>query len=353
MKKVVLILAAAAAVAACAKNEVITDFANGENEITFNVAPKTKAIADGDSRTDFDHANVFTASAYYLGPNKTWAANANEAQLYINGSEISYVGTVWKNATTPYYWPKDGGSLTFFAYSYNKGNMDIADGSGMGFQDPTTEGHYGVHGAIDVVANKNVDFLVADIAADKTGNTETYAHNGVPTLFRHKLSQVVFNAKVKEEYDGKKFEINEITFVNIPFYGSYLQHPEAMSAGTTGADQSYAKGVAQEVTTTNTKVDSKVKDGDAAVVDGQILYVPQTFTGTNRELVIKYTVTTTVGTETVVESCETKLKIESKFGAWEMGKRYTFNITFGLNEITWDPAVENWEDVTAQEITIE
>lgn len=345
MKKVVLILAAAAAVAACAKNEVITNFANGEDEITFNVAPKTKAL--GDTQTDFNTDNVFTAYALYLGPNKTWAANATDAQLYINNSEISYKNNVWKNQTTPYYWPKDGGSLTFFAYSYNKGNMDTAEGTGMGFQEPTMVGeelHYGINGAVDVVANKNVDFLVADIAADKRANENVYTHNGVPTLFKHKLSQVVFTAKVKEEYANKKFEINEITFVQIPFSGSYLQYPEAMSAGTAFKDQSYAKGVAQVVTKDAATV--VAKDGEG---EGQILYVPQTFDAT-KKLVIKYTVTTN---DTVVENCEQEIVIKDKFTEWQMGKRYTFNITFGLNEITWDPAVENWEDVTAQEITIE
>lgn len=345
MKKVVLILAAAAAVAACAKNEVITNFANGEDEITFNVAPKTKAL--GTNQTDFNTANVFTAYALYLGPDKTWAANANEAQLYINNSEISYKNDVWKNQTTPYYWPKDGGSLTFFAYSYNKGNMDTAAGTGMGFQTPTAvegELHYGINGAVDVVANKNVDFLVADIAADKRTNENIYTHNGVPTLFKHKLSQVVFTAKVKEEYAGKKFEINEITFKEIPFSGSYLQHPEAMSAGTAAADQSYAKGVAQEVTKDAATI--VAKDGEG---EGQILYVPQTFDAA-KKLVIKYTVTTN---GTVAEKCEQEIKITDMFTEWQMGKRYTFNIIFGLNEITWDPAVENWEDVTAHDITIE
>lgn len=345
MKKVVLILAAAAAVAACAKNEVITNFANGEDEITFNVAPKTKAL--GTNQTDFNTANVFTAYALYLGPDKTWAANANEAQLYINNSEISYKNDVWKNQTTPYYWPKDGGSLTFFAYSYNKGNMDTAAGTGMGFQTPTAvedELHYGINGAVDVVANKNVDFLVADIAADKRTNENIYTHNGVPTLFKHKLSQVVFTAKVKEEYAGKKFEINEITFKEIPFSGSYLQHPEAMSAGTAAADQSYAKGVAQEVTKDAATI--VAKDGEG---EGQILYVPQTFDAA-KKLVIKYTVTTN---GTVAEKCEQEITIKDMFTEWQMGKRYTFNIIFGLNEITWDPAVENWEDVTAHDITIE
>ena len=32
------------------------------------------------------------------------------------------------------------------------------------------------------------------------------------------------------------------------------------------------------------------------------------------------------------------------FDEWEMGKKYTINLTFTLDEILWDPAVEPWVD---------
>ena len=36
-----------------------------------------------------------------------------------------------------------------------------------------------------------------------------------------------------------------------------------------------------------------------------------------------------------------------------MGRKYIFNLTFALDEITWDPAVEKWEDATAADVTIQ
>ena len=33
------------------------------------------------------------------------------------------------------------------------------------------------------------------------------------------------------------------------------------------------------------------------------------------------------------------------FDKWEMGKKYTINLTFTLDEILWDPAVQDWEGV--------
>lgn len=129
MKKEMFVLAVLATLAACSKTEVTPVASNGSSEITFNVAPRTKALSQ--TQTDFDHNNVFVSYAYYLGHGKTWAANNSEAQMYIDGSTISYNGNLWKNETTSYYWPKDGGSLTFFAYSYNKKDMTVGDNSGF------------------------------------------------------------------------------------------------------------------------------------------------------------------------------------------------------------------------------
>lgn len=33
------------------------------------------------------------------------------------------------------------------------------------------------------------------------------------------------------------------------------------------------------------------------------------------------------------------------FEKWEMGKKYTIYLTFTLDEILWDPAVQDWENV--------
>lgn len=116
MKKYFFILAAAAALAACAKNEVTPVLSQENTEIAYNVAPKTKADPDA-----FPTTNVFASWAYYLPNGKNWDANSNNATEYIVNSTISHQTTanVWKNADNTYYWPKEG-KLTFFAYSLNK-----------------------------------------------------------------------------------------------------------------------------------------------------------------------------------------------------------------------------------------
>lgn len=355
MKKVLLLLAAAATLAACSKTEVTPVASNENSEITFNVAPRTKALSP--TQTDFDHNNVFVSYAYYLGPDKTWAANNSEAQKYIVGSTISYDGNLWKNETTSYYWPKDGGSLTFFAYSYNKKNMTVGDNTGFTCvweiaDDGTYKG--GINGHFDVANNKNVDFLVADIAADKTQNENHYAHTGVPTLFRHRLSMVNVAANLAENYANKKFILNSVKFIQICHYATYNQIPEAMTPGALSdpSDQVYAENLGFEVESGDLKTVPAKINGDAEVEDGQYIYIPQEF-GEGSFIEISYTVETTVGNNIVKEECIKRVPVKDVFKQWEMGHRYTLNLTFSLNEIHWDPAVENWIDDVAGNITID
>lgn len=338
MKKYFFILAAAAALAACAKNEVTPVLSNENTEIAYNVAPKTKAL-DPTKQEEFATDNVFASWAFYLPKDKTWAADKAASQPYIVNSKISHKNNIWKDQNKSYYWPKDGGSLSFLAYSLNKDNLTLA-GEHSEF---TCDNAGGVQGHIELMDNKNTDFLVAEIAADKTANESQYVFNGVPTLFKHKLSRVACTVKKAANYADKKFELKEINFLKVATYGSYGQLPtEKFTAGTATNDQVYTKAV-QEITTT----------AAAVAAEDVVIYMPQTFADATAKIQVKYTVTTTVGTGTVVENCVKEFSIKDKFAEWAMGKKYTFNITFALNEITWDPAVEKWEDATAADVTIQ
>lgn len=341
MKKYFFILAAAAALAACAKNEVTQVLSQENTEIAYNVAPKTKTLTA--NQENFATDNVFASWAFYLPKDQTWAANSATSQPYIVNSTISHKDGTWKDQNKSYYWPKDGGSLTFLAYSLNKGNLTLA-GTDSHFNCTNT---HGINGAIELMDNKNTDFLVAEIAADKTANENQYVFNGVPTLFKHKLSRVACTVKKAADYADKKFELKEINFLNVATYGSYGQLPtEGFTASTVKHDQVYTNAV-QEITTT----------AAAVAAEDVVIYMPQTFADATAKIQVKYTVTTTVGTtvgtSTVVEDCVKEISINSKFDEWAMGKKYTFNITFALDEITWDPAVEKWEDATAADVTIQ
>lgn len=56
---------------------------------------------------------------------------------------------------------------------------------------------------------------------------------------------------------------------------------------------------------------------------------------------VKYTVTFKNGTS---ETYTKTLNVKDIFDSWEIGKRYTFNLIFSLDEINWAPGVDDWED---------
>lgn len=337
MKKVFLIAAAVVALAACSKNEALPS-SSINNEISFNVAPRTKAAPE-----TFDTHNVFASWAYYLPKGSTWDTRATGVtpQEYIVERTISYqTDGTWKETGKTYYWPKDGGSLTFFAYSLNRNNLTLTGGD----SEFTCSAATGIQGHIDLKANKNTDFMVAEIAKDKKANETAYSFNGVPTLFKHKLSKVVCKVQKAADYQGVTFELNSIKFLKVSHYATYGQLPtEKITPSGTNDDQVYTSAT-QEITTTLTPV----------TTEDVVIYIPQEFTDETSKIEITYTITTTVegSTTPVVQTVVREYPIKDKFAEWEMGKRYIFNLTFSLDEILWAPAVEPWVDAPAGSIDV-
>ena len=367
MKKVFLIAAAVVAFAACSKNEVLPS-SSINNEISFNVAPRTKALAPDQS--DFGENNHFISYAYFLTNDEKWPTNAGS--IYIDGAEVSSKeeatatgGRVWKAANS-YYWPKsEKSSLTFFAWSKNTNECTLTGATvscdpqkGIAFAD------------YDVTAYKNVDLLVADVAANKTGNENLYTYSGVPTLFRHKLSYVIFKVKAKEAYAGKVFALNSIKFVGLGSKASYDQKANDGTAGayntvgewaapTATADQVYFNATTP-VVFTNTDFVLETEATAKTSVD-QKYYLPQALgtvaapgAGVAGSIEVVYTIKTTEGGSVSTETVTRYISAKSMFtDDLKINKKYTCTLTFSLDEITWDPAVQDWENVTAADITIQ
>lgn len=355
MKKVFLIAAAVVAFAACSKNEVLPS-SSINNEISFNVAPRTKALAAG--QVEFNTDLTFQTYAYYLPDGQTWASHTATPQTYIDNAKIQFVDSQWKNAGHTYYWPKQG-KLTFLSWTAVKENW-TNDGKLVVNYDPadaTCAHDSGLKFSFDAVNDKNKDILVADIAADKNANVSTYLATGVPTLFKHQLSYVVFKVRTDKDYitAGKKFELDSIKFgASLSKSATYQQiAADGVVAGWTKTDngeQVYYNGGANPAVI---KYDETVLTSD----DTQNLYLPQTFAADGNEVTIQYTITTTEGASTSKDVVTKKFSLNpstgtSVFTKWEPGKKYTCTLTFSLDEITWDPAVQDWDPVTAADITI-
>lgn len=351
MKKLIVLFSAVAALAACSKNEVVPAVSGENVEISYKVAPRTKA----DPQT-FDTHNVFASWAYYL-PSGKWDENRTTAKIYIgkdsknenDGATISYDGKVWKDQNTSYYWPK-GGSLTFFAYSFNRDNLNLKLGNTVPVVCHNAEDAYGINATIDLNENPNLDLLVAEIAKDKTQNEKVHDLNGVPTLFKHKFSRIQFAVKKKEEYKNIPIILNSITFNNVSHAGHYCQFNKVNDNKPFTTDYCQAVGLTGPVvyTTTNFEV-TYSPDYVPVTNETNYIYIPQDFKDEKDEtdpkkiatIEVKYTVTYKEG----ISKTYTKiLNVKDIFTRWEVGKKYTFNLSFSLDEINWAPAVGDWED---------
>ena len=399
MKKTYLIIAATALVAlsACTKNEV-RSISDEPSQITWQtvIGPKsTKALVDGNT---FDQKYKFKTYAFYNDNKSTWPTGAS---LYIDNAEVKYydatvegkpfVANSW-HADQVYYWPK-GGSLTFISYTIVNGDENNkATSYPANVSCDATDGLKVTGYDVDADANKNLDFMVA-YATGQTANTTSSAKNekGVPTAFKHALTQIVgFNVTTKEDYKKEDngvvkagsyvIKIKEIKIVNPYNKGDY-----SLKNDDTGAWNS------TQYTNAKGKYAYKTSGGNTAelnkttavnLVNDQKAFLPQTFTApaytftgtTEAEKAIEKRSTAYINAVMAVPHIELSYTTEyyrednkvafsdaateyvplsdtNKEG-WGINKKITYNVTISLagaqNEliIYWDPKVTDWETET-------
>ena len=335
MKKVFIALLYVSALVACSRLEV-TPIEDSKAAITYQTAPITKAHAE------FAHSYVFESAAYYLppsNPSKSWLNYGEESVLYVSPDVVSYTNGVWQMKDL-HYWPKDGGTLTFFSWSLNKSDLKFNSNA---FVEIKKE--FGVClSNFDITVDKGTDFIVADITADQTKNQDRkYYTVGVPTLFKHKLSSLTFTAETDEDYSAsKRFLINSITITNLAKTGNYQQGEVIKTTNPwcwTAVDKWTVNGTYNAVYYNNT-TGMEVTNTLQNVKGEQYYYIPQTFDETE-VIEIHYQILDVKSnvTEDVVIKIPIKNVIETAF---KVGTIYTINLRFHLDEILWDPAVEDW-----------
>ena len=355
MKRFFLAALAIAAIASCTKNEVNEVTAN--DQITFQtvVGPATKALIDGTVYATT--APAFGTVAYY---NATGTTFPTSAALYIPESMVSYSSPYWSTAT-PYYWPKNG-SLTFFSYSpYTEleSSMECNETTGLTLTD------------WDVDANQGVDVMVADVKTNQTANGSNGAYEGVPTIFRHKLSQIVdVTFKTDKDYnDGtpfsageKQFFINYVKINKLEQTGTYTSGNDVDDAqlGTWELPATPTYDCNYDWFTETASYDTEFKSAaTSANTKTYLLVMPQTYvnftapqTAANVSHVeVQYTIRTYTDasnySDDVVKAYVSMYDIFSTSShALAMNKKVTINFTIGVNQIYWAPSVADWSTET-------
>lgn len=116
--------------------------------------------------------------------------------------------------------------------------------------------------------------------------------------------------------------------------------PDYMYHGTARSNQEY--------TTKDFEVSSTAFAPVPDANEVRYIYIPQNFKDVTdvtkiATIEVKYTVTFKDG---ISETYTKTLNVKDIFDSWEIGKRYTFNLIFSLDEIKWAPAVGDWENET-------
>ena len=373
MKKVLFVaLAAGVALVACTKNEVKP--VNVDQEITFQAVVDKAATKAGtfDNGVTYPIDRPFGTFAFFY---TTSGGYTKDAPKYIDNAKVENTtsatsGEAW--TTNPkYYWPKQG-FLTFMSYSpYNELNTKVTCA-------PTKDAMAEIKVTDwDVDANQDVDIMIADRVDNLTANGSNAGYTGVPTVFRHKLAQIVkFYVKTKEDFGNlnsgapqagsKLFFLKKIEIKNIVTNGSFTSGVQP-SYTTTGVwreastpetndytwynneEGTLAQGNASEFNTTAVALSS-----GTIASNGYLLVRPQTFAASDTKkieityVIRSYTSATAYSDEKVVQS----FNIHSATQSWDINKKYSFTITVDLNQIYWAPSVENWEDVSSTEVGI-
>lgn len=383
----------------CTKNEVrsISDNPQAVRFLPLNGKHSTKVMVDG---ITYPTTLPFGTLAYYLPSGNTWKDHKANATLYIPKSKVVHNNGNWEVDGKTYYWPKSG-SLTFFAYS----PFAHEDGTLLAVDKVSNTTHDdGIHILnYDVHAHQATDFMVADIAMDKTANESNGGYTGVPIVFRHKLSQIVGinfqtvitnttstgTALVEHDYahghsdiagnleaGDVVFKLKKVEVKNLYTVGNYVY-------SGTGADPVANDGwmnqdpnskepytwfdKTPEAFDGNTTFNLTYKTQDATRND-YLLILPQplktsapttpTPATTDPLIHIEYQVltysdATNHSTENVSEDVYL-YNIHNSANAIEMNKKITYNFKINLEDrkIYWAPSVENWEDVTYDNIEI-
>lgn len=390
MKRNLLIsISFAALLCGCVKNDVLVP-EQDQRAICFNdpiITNMTKEY-DGEIAGTYPESESFAVfGVYHANDGGFDGWESANAVKYIDRAEFSYNASVddddadvlggW---TGGYYFPKNG-VLSFAAYSPYRAHAETAG-------DGTGEFKYGDAGlviknfSVASDASQQYDLMFSKRIYNKKSSTgSNNPYEGLDLNFTHILSSVCFKLQQAAEYPGVTLRLKSISIAGVRYKGDFAEKIADPTSTTYDSDPSWTVAddlIAGEYYAYDQPDDdhimltgyygtegallldgemdpAKNKNGQTQEGQNDLLLMPQVFkeggVEKNGEATIKivYTVQNGAGPK-VPQTAEVKLS--DLTDKWEMGKRYIYNVTIGLNKIYFGPTVEGWTDVEVPAVTM-
>lgn len=384
MKKTLILAAAAAlALAACSKNEVVSVSPNtGETKVInfTNYAPKSLTKANEDfyasgatliADADFDVYGWYTANGTsFTGSNGTkfmdWYTVTYKANGNSDGTKNHYPDgyRYWPSGDTPDY-------LHFYAYYPSNATGINAPTAGLGAYSFTAQS----------TAATMVDFMVADVVKDQVyDNTNSSTDGTVNLTFKHMLTKVQFRFKTTEEVENDAnttIQLTDAKLYNVLTTGTLTSAYDGTNTTTTWSAQGTPSATPYEIfidgADINNKVLTKTAYPASEVASDVFLMVPQemvtpTFTATPHNLantsnkaqalVVEWDVIDAANSTTIhnIKTLffKTDLKTTDNITSaasnldldWDKNNSIIYTITIGPKPILFTAEVTGWDAET-------
>lgn len=360
MKKIALLAVMSfAALAACTKNEPAPSVSE-QQEITFAspvVGVSTKVPTYGLLSGDYPTTQTFNVWAWYSekdtydGEGVKYMTDVTVAYDSENFNESETENGAW--APTPtYYWPKNG-KLTFDAYSPTELNTKATVGCTA--SKGLTIGNY----TVPTTLEQQIDVLYSDRAADKvsTSFTAGTTYEGVDIVFNHALAAVDFTIKQSEAYPEGTIKVKDIV-INALSNGDFA-HNITYPAGTADPAWTNQETPAEYKALAYADYANSLQPVNAEGAAGAtVLVLPQEFSAENDVTITVNYYIKNQNEDALPQKAVFHLKDAANQSGeyqadqssvtvdkWEMGKKYTYNLTIGLDDIFFAPTITEWVGV--------
>ncbi len=366
------------ALTSCSQEDLGMPNQGDQNEITFAapvVGKLTRANEVGNNYPTGTDYNFAVWAHYYAGDFTTAAAGS----LYMDEVIMGYDGkSTWAPVSAKYYWPKNG-TLTFAGYSpasvnakasYTDGKITFTDYVVAADKSNQvdlmfSERSYNQKKYTANPSDKTTDDKVGtgSTSPDPTNPNDPYT--GAHLVFKHALSSVLFNVKTDKDYtttDKTKITLTGLTLNDVVSKGTFTQKiadangavtaPPTRNNGT-GDDWvlstdkvNYTIDNASHLLTTTPFWPAVNKEEAPNFANGlrktDLMLIPQSLDGVT--LTVNYTIQSETGA--AINQTSTINLNSSADADWDWGYRYIYTITIGLEEITIEPYVTPWTEVT-------